>query len=304
MGDNGVVMKAADALSKLGESASAAQGYIKCLDQGVQSVQPLGKDQGVRLKAVQALGKIGAQGVPGLAKALQDSDAQVRYDAINALGACGAQAASATAVLEKVIEDDNDVNGAAKEALQAIQTAMQAPQMTYAAPQVQYVEQPQYTYAAPAEAVSTMTYGAPQMTYAQPISTMTYAAEPVGQPMSTMTYGAPVTYAAAPMGNQPVYTISPERFQLIMQGQPLTPEEIAAMTGAAAAPSMSTMVPGAGVGMPIAAVSTAFEPTPSAVVTEPVAPAAVASTSSKKDSSKKKSSKKKLSSKKKEKGCC
>merc|ERR1712151_369662 len=42
-------------------------------------------------------------------------------------------------------------------------------------------------------------------------------------------------------GGQPVYTISPERFQLIMQGQPLTNEEIAAMTGGAqaAAPIMT-----------------------------------------------------------------
>merc|ERR1712061_647877 len=62
----------------------------------------------------------------------------------------------------------------------------------------------------------------------QPVSTMTYAAPAV-------TYAAPQTYAA-PIPGQPTYTISPERFQLILQGQPLTAEEIAAMTGGAAAP--------------------------------------------------------------------
>merc|ERR1712061_251439 len=51
----------------------------------------------------------------------------------------------------------------------------------------------------------------------------------------TMTYAAPTTHAV-PMGGQPVYTISPERFQRIMAGEPLTNEEIAQMTGQAAAP--------------------------------------------------------------------
>merc|ERR1712083_463575 len=73
-----------------------------------------------------------------------------------------------------------------------------------------------------------MTYAAPAMTYASP---------------AEVTYAAPqmYEYAAAPAGGQPTYTISPERFQLIMQGQPLTNEEIAAMTGApqAAAPVMT-----------------------------------------------------------------
>merc|ERR1712039_413474 len=55
------------------------------------------------------------------------------------------------------------------------------------------------------------------------------------QPMQTMTYAAPATYSQ-PMGGQPVYTISPERFQRIMAGEPLTNEEIAQMTGQAAAP--------------------------------------------------------------------
>merc|ERR1719446_829417 len=66
------------------------------------------------------------------------------------------------------------------------------------------------TYGAP---VNTLTYGAPAMTYAAP----------------TMTYGAPM-----PVAGQ-TYTISPERFQLILQGQPLTTEEINAMTGGASA---------------------------------------------------------------------
>merc|ERR1719382_584732 len=66
---------------------------------------------------------------------------------------------------------------------------------------------------------------------------MTYAA-----PAATMTYAAPATYSA-PIAGQPTYTISPERFQLILQGQPLTPEEIAAMTGAAAPMGTSAAVP-------------------------------------------------------------
>merc|ERR1719476_293718 len=45
-----------------------------------------------------------------------------------------------------------------------------------------------------------------------------------------MTYAAPQVYAA-PDANQPAYTISPERFQMILAGQPLTNEEIARMTG-------------------------------------------------------------------------
>jgi len=149
-----------------------------------------------------------------------------------------------------------------------------APQMAYAAPQSQYV-----TYGA-----SQMTYAAPTMTYAQPVSATTYAA---AQPIQTVAYGAPMTYAAAPVGEQSVYTISPERFQLILQGQPLTPEEISTMAGADPAPAMSTMVPGAA---PVATQSS------SSVTFDPMV--------SKKESSKKKSSKKKLSSKKKEKGCC
>merc|ERR1712087_852273 len=59
---------------------------------------------------------------------------------------------------------------------------------------------------------------------------VTYAA-----PMQTMTYGAPAGYSA-PVGGQPVYSISPERFQRIMAGEPLTNEEIAELTGQATAP--------------------------------------------------------------------
>merc|ERR1712039_220486 len=54
----------------------------------------------------------------------------------------------------------------------------------------------------------------------------TYAAAPI----QTMTYASPATYTT-PIGGQPTYHISPERFQLIMQGQPLTNEEIAQLTG-------------------------------------------------------------------------
>merc|ERR1712039_823311 len=124
-------------------------------------------------------------------------------------------------------------------------------------------------------------------------------------------------------GGQPVYTISPERFQLIMQGQPLTPEEIAAMTGQGAAAPVGTMAGGESFVMPdmfqspgltmvggqqgefnapaasasTIAAATTFEPT----AAEPAAPAKA---SDKKKKSDKKSSKKKLSSKKKSKGCC
>merc|ERR1712039_794282 len=165
---------------------------------------------------------------------------------------------------------------------------------------------------------------------------VTYAAaEPVGQPISTMTYGAPtMTYAApqtysAPVAGQPIYTISPERFQLIMQGQPLTNEEIAAMTGAQAAPIatqagaqsfvMPDMFASPGLTMvgcqqgefsqqaasaSTVAAATTFEPT-SAPAAEPAsAPPAAPTASEKKKKSDKKTSKKKLSSKKKSKGCC
>merc|ERR1719291_1473806 len=63
-----------------------------------------------------------------------------------------------------------------------------------------------------------------------------------------MTYAAPATYAA-PMGGQPVYTISPERFQRIMAGEPLANEEIAQMTGQAAAP-IGTVAGGQSFAMP------------------------------------------------------
>merc|ERR1712039_433935 len=148
------------------------------------------------------------------------------------------------------------------------------------------------------------------------------------QPMQTMTYAAPATYSQ-PMGGQPVYTISPERFQRIMAGEPLTNEEIAQMTWQAAAP-MATQTGGQSFVMPdmfaspgltmvggaqgefsqqaasacTVAAATTFEPT-AAAPAEPVpAPSASAKASDKKKKSDKKSSKKKLSSKKKSKGCC
>merc|ERR1712083_331172 len=132
------------------------------------------------------------------------------------------------------------------------------------------------------------------------------------------TYAAPATYSA-PVGGQPVYTISPERFQLILQGQPLTNEEIAAMTGQGASSAVPVQTSGASFAMPdmfaspgltnvyaatgeappaAAAASTVVE-----AVAETTAPATTASAKKEKKSSKK-SSKKKLSSKKKEKGCC
>merc|ERR1719203_495843 len=88
------------------------------------------------------------------------------------------------------------------------------------------------TYAAPA---TTMMQGAGSVVYAAaPSATMMPAGGSVtyGAPMQTMTYGAPAMTYEAPMSGQPVYTISPERFQRIMAGEPLTNEEIAAMTGA------------------------------------------------------------------------
>merc|ERR1740121_3303904 len=200
--------------------------------------------------------------------------------------------------------------------------------MTYAAPQAGSV-----TYAAP-QAGSVTYAAAPSATMMPGSYAYGAPAEPVGQPISTMTYGAPtMTYAApqmyaAPASNQPVYTISPERFQLILAGQSLTNEEIMAMTGQAAAPvgtqiaggSASVVMPqqsvaGASFAMPdmfstpgITNVYQATGQTPPAAstVVEPTASAPAPATSSdkKEKKSSKKSSKKKLSSKKKEKGCC
>jgi len=203
-----------------------------------------------------------------------------------------------------------------------------APTVTYAAvaPAVTYAAAPSVTYAAPA--AGSVVYAAPQagsvtyaaaepmgsVTYAAPAEQMTYAA-----PMQTMTYAAPAASYAAPMGGQPVYTISPERFQRIMAGEPLTNEEIAQMTGQSAAPiatqaggqsfAMPDMFASPGLTMvggqqgefsqPAASVSTV-------AAVEPVSAEAPASAkaSDKKKKSDKKSSKKKLSSKKKSKGCC
>merc|ERR1712228_1164079 len=109
------------------------------------------------------------------------------------------------------------------------------------------------TYAAPA---ATMTYGAPAITYGAPVTTYSAApVEPVGAvtyAAPTATYGAPMSYSAPAQPGQAVYSISPERFQMIMAGQPLTQEEIMAMTGAgaAAAPMLGT----------VTGRSTAFQP--------------------------------------------
>merc|ERR1712003_110854 len=148
------------------------------------------------------------------------------------------------------------------------------------------------------------------VTYAEPTGSVTYAA-----PMQTMTYAAPATYSA-PVGGQPVYTISPERFQRIMAGEPLTNEEIAQMTGQAAAP-VGTVAGGQSFAMPdmfaspgltmvggtqgefsqpaatasTVAAATTFEP----AAAEPVAEPAAAAKASDKKKSDKKSSRKKLS---------
>merc|ERR1711920_645974 len=130
-----------------------------------------------------------------------------------------------------------------------------------------------------------------------------------------MTYAAPATYAA-PMSGQPTYTISPERFQLILQGQPLTNEEIAAMTGQGASAAVPVQTAGASFAMPdmfstpglTNVYAATGEAPPAAAVASTVveavaetrAPATTASAKKEKKSSKK-SSKKKLSSKKKEK---
>merc|ERR1712217_480723 len=195
--------------------------------------------------------------------------------------------------------------------------------VTYAAPAVTYAAAPVATYASPAvtyaaPSAGSVVYAAPQagsVTYAaaEPTGSVTYAA-----PMQTMTYAAPATYSE-PVGGQPVYTISPERFQRIMAGEPLTNEEIAQMTGQAAAP-IATQAGGQNLAMPdmfaspgltmvggaqgefnqpaasasTIAAATAFEPAAAA----PAEPAASAKASDKKKKSDKKSSKKKLSSKK------
>merc|ERR1712217_231234 len=111
-------------------------------------------------------------------------------------------------------------------------------------------------------------------------------------------------------GGQPTYHISPERFQLIMQGQPLTNEEIAQLTGQAQAAPIGTQAAvvatqgGASFAMPDMFAS----PGLTMVGGNPgqFSGGAAAATSSKKKDKKsdKKSSKKKLSSKKKSKGCC
>merc|ERR1712217_1009934 len=111
--------------------------------------------------------------------------------------------------------------------------------------------------------------------------------------------------------------------QLILQGQPLTNEEIAAMTGQGGAsaavpvqttgasfampdmfssPGLTNVYAATGQSPPVA--STVVETAAAAsTVVEPTAPATTASAKKEKKSSKN-SSKKKLSSKKKEKGCC
>merc|ERR1712083_826574 len=134
--------------------------------------------------------------------------------------------------------------------------------------------------------------------------------------------GAPAMYST-PMAGQPTYTISPERFQLILQGQPLTAEEIAAMTGQAAAPmGTSAAVPVGTMGAQSFVMPDMFStpgltnvysatgqapPVASTVIESPavastVVETAVAAKKEKKNS--KKSSKKKVSSKKKSKGGC
>merc|ERR1712050_281925 len=128
-----------------------------------------------------------------------------------------------------------------------------------------------------------------------------------------MTYAAPATYGA-PMGGQPVYTISPERFQRIMAGEPLTNEEIAQMTGQGGSEAVPIATQGGGQSfvMPdmfaspgltmvggqagefnqpaasasVVAAATTFEPT----AVEPAAAPAPTATASSKGSDKKKKS--------------
>jgi len=199
---------------------------------------------------------------------------------------------------------------------------------TNAAPAVNYVAAPSATIM---PAAGSVTYAAAPSATMMPGSVV-YGApvEPVGQPIQTMTYAAPtMTYAAAPQvyyeqaANQPVYTISPERFQLILAGQPLTNEEIIAMTGGSQLTGQSVVMPqqsvaGQSFAMPdmfsTPGLTNVYQATgqtqPAASVVEPTASAVVESTASavaptaSSDKKEKKSSKKKLSSKKKEKGCC
>merc|ERR1712039_651326 len=84
----------------------------------------------------------------------------------------------------------------------------------------------------------------------QPAAVTTYAAAPIATASGVIAAGgssfiqAPTvqTYSA-PMCGQPVYDISPERFQRIMAGEPLTNEEIAQMIGGGSA-VMQTVVGG------------------------------------------------------------
>merc|ERR1719356_1533845 len=98
-----------------------------------------------------------------------------------------------------------------------------------------------------------MTYGAPAITYGAPVTTYSAApVEPVGAvtyAAPTATYGTPMSHSAPAQPGQAVYSITPERFQMIMAGQPLTQEEIIAMTGgsAAASPALGTVTAGSAI---------------------------------------------------------
>ena len=89
------------------------EGLIKALDDS---------DEDVRLKAVEALGKIGdARAVEGLIKALDD-DIDVRREAVKALGEIGDPRAF-DALSELVHDESRDVREAARDALRRIKSS-------------------------------------------------------------------------------------------------------------------------------------------------------------------------------------
>ncbi|MCU7242198.1 MAG: HEAT repeat domain-containing protein, partial [Microcystis aeruginosa WS75] len=88
--------QAAEALAKIG-SETAIPGLLKALEDS---------DKYVRRKAAEALGNIGSEtAIPGLLKALEDSDRYVRAKAVEALGNIGSE--TAIPGLLKALEDSD-----------------------------------------------------------------------------------------------------------------------------------------------------------------------------------------------------
>ena len=100
---------AAEELGKIGDPR-AVEHLIKALDDDID----------VRLKAVEALGKIGEPAVEGLIKALDD-DIDVRREAVKALGEIGDP--RAFDALSELVHDDKYVREFAREALRRIKSS-------------------------------------------------------------------------------------------------------------------------------------------------------------------------------------